>query len=162
MKLLLCILLVLSAAPAAAVEPDEILADAALEARARDISKELRCLVCQNQSIDDSNAKLARDLRLLVRERITKGDSNRQVIAYIVARYGDFVLLKPPFKATTWALWLGPPLVLMIGFLAVILWFRRRRSAAVEARPLSDVEQARLGALLDDGNSNNESWEGPP
>jgi cytochrome c-type biogenesis protein CcmH len=162
MKLLLCILLVLSAAPAAAVEPDEILADAALEARARDISKELRCLVCQNQSIDDSNAKLARDLRLLVRERITKGDSNRQVIAYIVARYGDFVLLKPPFKATTWALWLGPPLILMIGFLAVILWFRRRRSAAVEARPLSDVEQARLGALLDDGNSNNESWEGPP
>ena len=112
MKLLLCILLVLSAAPAAAVEPDEILADAALEARARDISKELRCLVCQNQSIDDSNAKLARDLRLLVRERITKGDSNRQVIAYIVARYGDFVLLKPPFKATTWALWLGPPLIL--------------------------------------------------
>ena len=162
MRMLLCILLVLSAAPAAAVEPDEILADAVQEARARDISKELRCLVCQNQSIDDSDAKLARDLRLLVRERITKGDSNRQVIAYIVARYGDFVLLKPPFKATTWALWLGPPLVLIIGFLAVILWFRRRRSAAVEAQPLSDAEQARLGALLDDGDSNNESRQGPP
>ena len=98
----------LAAVPAGAVEPDEMLADAALEARARAVSATLRCLVCQNQSIDDSNAPLARDLRILVRERLSAGESNEAAIAFVVARYGDFVLLKPPFKPTTWLLWLAP------------------------------------------------------
>ena len=112
--------------PVPAVEPDEILADPVLEARARDISRNLRCLVCQNQSIDDSNADLARDLRIVVRDRLVAGESNDQVIAFITARYGDFVLLRPPFKPTTWLLWLGPGIVFVLGAMATIVWFRRR------------------------------------
>ncbi len=137
-----------------AVNPDEMLANPTLEGRAREISKELRCLVCQNQSIDDSDAQLAKDLRLLVRERLTAGDSDRQVIDYVVSRYGDFVLLKPPFKATTLALWLGPAAIVGLGVLAVALYYRRRARAAAagDARPapLSDEEKRRLEALLKD------------
>lgn len=123
-------------APAWAVQPDEMLADPALEARARAVSRELRCVVCQNESIDDSNAELAHDLRLLVRERIAAGDSDRQVIDYVVSRYGDFVLLRPPLKAETWALWFGPAIVLVSGGLVLALYLRRRARAEAEPAPL--------------------------
>ena len=109
-----------------AVQPDEIMADPGKEARARDLSRELRCMVCQNQSIDDSEAPLARDLRLLVRERIAAGDSDNQVIDFLVARYGEFVLLKPPFNPHTLLLWLLPPLALLGGGLALWAYSRRR------------------------------------
>ncbi|MQP64163.1 cytochrome c-type biogenesis protein CcmH [Niveispirillum sp. SYP-B3756] len=144
-------LISLLSAPAFAVLPDEKLADPAMEARAREISKELRCLVCQNQSIDDSNADLARDLRVLVRERLVAGDSNDQVLAYVTDRYGDFVLLRPPLKSYTLVLWAGPFAVLLIAGLGTALYLRRRRQE-VEASagiPLSDDEEARLQALLD-------------
>ena len=123
-------------APALAVLPDEVLRDPALEARARDLSKELRCMVCQNQSIDDSDAPLARDLRLLVRERITKGDSNGQVIDYLVARYGEFVLLKPRFAWHTLVLWIAPFAILIFGGLGIAVMLRRRSApvAAVRSR----------------------------
>lgn len=144
-----------------AVEPDEILADPTLEARAREVGKELRCVVCQNQSIDDSNAELARDMRVLVRERIQAGDSNDQVIAYMVDRYGDFVLLDPPFKASTYVLWIGPGVIAVLGVFGVLAFFRRRQGAGGEgasdaaapeakAQPLSDEERRRLDALLKD------------
>jgi len=135
--------------PVSAVEPDEILADPVLESRAREISRNLRCLVCQNQSIDDSNADLARDLRILVRDRLVAGESNDQVIAFITARYGDFVLLRPPFKPTTWLLWLGPGIVFVLGAMATFVWFCRRAGDS-EPPPLSDAEERALGALLDD------------
>ncbi len=147
--LLLAALLALPAFPAGAVQPDEVLRDPALESRARDISRELRCLVCQNQSIDDSNADLARDLRLLVRERLKAGDSDDGVMAYVTERYGDYVLLRPPFKATTLALWLGPFAVLGLGGLGTFLFLRGRRgAAAADTAPLSQDEQRRLDALL--------------
>ena len=153
----LLLLLGLAAGHGGAVEPREMLADPALEARAREISKELRCLVCQNQSIDDSDADLARDLRLLVRERLVTGDSDRQVIDYVVSRYGDFVLLRPPFKGATYALWLGPGLIGALGLLAVVVFFRRRRPAASEEAaprgapaPLDEDERRRLSTLIDD------------
>jgi len=111
--------------PAFAVEPDEELADPALEARARDISSHLRCVVCQNQSIDDSTAPLARDLRLIIRERLAAGDSNDQVIAFVVERYGDFVLLRPPFQEDTYLLWFGPFLILIIGGGLIFFYFRK-------------------------------------
>ena len=134
-----------------AVEPSEILDDPALEARARDISKGLRCLVCQNQSIDDSNADLARDLRVLVRERLTAGETNQQVIAFVTARYGDYVLLEPPLKPTTYLLWFGPAAILLAGGAVVVVFLRRRtRSAASGAAPLSDDERRRIERLLDD------------
>jgi cytochrome c-type biogenesis protein CcmH len=138
-------------APAAfAVQPDEIMADPAKEARARELSRELRCMVCQNQSIDDSEAPLARDLRILVRERIAAGDSDRQVIDFLVARYGEFVLLKPRFNPHTLLLWLVPPLVLVGG--GVALWrFGRRRPAASAASTgagLTPEEESRLAALV--------------
>ena len=138
---------------AAAVEPGEILSDPALEARARAISKQLRCLVCQNQSIDDSNAELARDLRVLVRERLVAGDSDRAVIAFVTDRYGDFVLLRPPFKPITYLLWLGPPILFVLGATAVAVYFRRRHKAQA-APPLSADEKRRLNALLG-GDSEN-------
>ena len=146
-----CFLAVLGLSPARAVLPDEVMSDPAKEARARELSRELRCMVCQNQSIDDSEAPLARDLRLLVRERIAAGDSDPQVIDFLVARYGEFVLLKPRFERQTLALWLVPPLVLFGGGLA--LWFhvRRRAKAGPEAGsppPLTPDEEARLAALL--------------
>jgi cytochrome c-type biogenesis protein CcmH len=144
--------LVLLWLPAAhAVQPDEVMADPAKEARARELSRELRCMVCQNQSIDDSEAPLARDLRLLVRERIASGDSNSQVIEFLVARYGEFVLLKPRFERQTLLLWLLTPVVLALGGIA--LWFqirRRSRGGADVPTPLSADEKARLAALMSD------------
>ena len=135
----------LLSSPARAVQPDEVMADPALEGRARSLSSELRCLVCQNQSIDDSAAPLARDLRLLVRERLRAGDSDADVKHYLVARYGDFVLLKPPFKAETLLLWLAPPGLLLIG--AAALWSRRHPAMAPTELPLSEAERNRLEAL---------------
>jgi cytochrome c-type biogenesis protein CcmH len=138
--------------PAArAVLPDEIMADPAKEARARDLSQELRCMVCQNQSIDDSEAPLARDLRLLVRERIAAGDSNAQVLDFLVARYGEFVLLKPRFERQTLLLWLLTPVVLTVGALALWLQIRRRRRDGTGLpAPLTPDERARLAALTSD------------
>ena len=137
--------IVLIAAPAQAVRPDEMLADPGLEARAREVSRDLRCLVCRNQSIDDSDADLAHDLRLLVRERITAGDSNDQVIGFVRSRYGDFVLLRPPFAIGTALLWGGPLLVLLLGGMAVARFYRRRDEPTP---PLSPEEQQRLSAVL--------------
>ncbi len=148
---LLAVWLLVAALPAAhAVQPDEILPDPAMEARAREISKDLRCLVCQNQSIDDSNAPLARDLRVLVRERLTAGDDNREVLEYVTQRYGDYVLLKPPFKATTYLLWIGPFVVFALGAAATFVYLRGRKgmAAAGDAPPLTDEERRRLDALL--------------
>jgi cytochrome c-type biogenesis protein CcmH len=145
--------LTLWAAPnALAVQPDEILSDPALEARARALSKELRCMVCQNQSIDDSDAPLARDLRVLVRERLLAGDSDQQVIEFLVARYGEFVLLKPRFTSHTAPLWLMPAVVLVIGALALLLISRRYRArsapAGGEPTKLTPAEEARLTEIL--------------
>ena len=148
--LIAVVMLMLAAASASAVQPGEQLADPALEARARKISQELRCLVCQNQSIDDSNAELARDLRLIVRERLTAGDSDAQVLAFVEQRYGEFVLLRPPFKLHTLALWLTP-LLLLIGTVLVLRRNARMRAAAERtdnAAPLSAEEQKRLDELL--------------
>lgn len=145
----LCLLLFGSSA-LRAVEPKEMLADPALEARARNLSKELRCMVCQNQSIDDSEAPLAHDLRVLVRERLQAGDSDRQVITFLVARYGEFVLLRPQFAWHTAALWGLPPAALLIG-IVVIVFVVRRRAPAVETANLSAAEEARLTELLRDG-----------
>jgi cytochrome c-type biogenesis protein CcmH len=148
----LFVVAMMAGCPAAhAVQPDEIMADPAKEARARDLSRELRCMVCQNQSIDDSDAPLARDLRLLVRERIATGDSDSQVMDFLVARYGEFVLLKPRVTPQTLLLWLLPPLALIGGGLA--LWFySRRRSAGSTADPsllhLTEEEETRLKRLL--------------
>jgi cytochrome c-type biogenesis protein CcmH len=143
----------LSASAAYAVQPDEIMTDPKMESRARDLSRELRCMVCQNQSIDDSEAPLARDLRLLVRERIAAGDSDTQVMDFLVARYGEFVLLKPRFKSHTLLLWLLPPLALAGGGLALWAHGRRRMklAAAQESSStltLSADEEARLQKLI--------------
>jgi cytochrome c-type biogenesis protein CcmH len=142
------IMLALSlSAPALAVQPDEILKNPALEARARALSQELRCMVCQNQSIDDSDAPLAKDLRVLVRERLTAGDSDGQVIDFLVARYGEFVLLKPRMNAHTLLLWLAPFAVLIIGAIAFLA--ARRRAASGGPQRLTAEEEARVNALLD-------------
>jgi cytochrome c-type biogenesis protein CcmH len=142
-RLALFVTLALGPAPALAVQPDELMKDPALEARARTLSEELRCMVCQNQSIDDSDAPLARDIRVLIRQRIASGESNDAVRAYLVSRYGDFILLKPPFKPETLLLWLTPALVLGVG-LAAALIPRRRAPQATPA--LSAEEEARLSA----------------
>ncbi len=144
MRLLLILLLL--AAPALAVQPDERLADPALEARARALSRELRCIVCQNESIDDSNATLAKDIRVLLRERLSAGDSDAQAKAFLVARYGDFVLLRPPVRTETWLLWYGPFALLALGAAVAFAALRRRRP--VPPAPLTPEEQARLDALL--------------
>lgn len=143
----------LPAIPADAVRPDEMLADPALEARARDIGRDLRCLVCRNQSIDDSDADLARDLRVLVRERLKEGDTDTQVIAYVRARYGDFVLLRPPLSGGTLLLWVGPVLILLLGAFGVLRFYRSRPRAsgvdpAIEAAALTPDERRRLKAVL--------------
>ncbi|HEY2137125.1 MAG TPA: cytochrome c-type biogenesis protein [Xanthobacteraceae bacterium] len=157
MRLVLMTLVVLVSwlAPALAVQPDEILPDAKLEARARELSHDLRCMVCQGQSIDDSDAPLARDLRLLVRERLKAGDTNAQVIDYLVARYGEFVLLNPRFEMQTALLWLAPIGMLGLGAITLVLAVRRRRNnprAAPEAvAPLSPGEQKRLTELTRPG-----------
>ena len=142
------LLLALTAAGAWAIQPNEVLADPALETRAREIGKELRCLVCQNQSIDDSDADLARDLRVLVRERLQAGDSDGQVIDYLVSRYGDFVLLRPPLKPATYVLWFGPVLILACAFIAVIFFYRRSARHGAEAHaPLNRSDEERLAHL---------------
>jgi cytochrome c-type biogenesis protein CcmH len=132
---------------AMAVQPDEILSDPALEARARALSTELRCMVCQNQSIDDSDAPLARDLRILLRERLSAGESDAEVIDFLVARYGEFILLKPRFNMNTALLWIVPPAALVIGGIVAVLLFRRHRPAG-EAKPLEEAEKRRLEAIL--------------
>ena len=143
----LLLLVLCGLAPAFAVQPDEVLKDPALEARARQLSQELRCMVCQNQSIDDSDAPLARDLRLLVRERLTAGDSNRQVLDFLVARYGEFVLMRPVVSWRNALLWGAPVLVLGFGGLAVYLTLRRRR-APESSVGLTAEEEARVRSLL--------------
>jgi cytochrome c-type biogenesis protein CcmH len=145
---LLTLLLALAPSASFAVRPDEMLKDPALEARARTLSEELRCMVCQNQSIDDSEAPLAHDLRVLVRQRLEAGDSDKQVLAYLVARYGDFVLLKPPFKPETLLLWVLPPLALIAGLGALILMARRRKAAPAPVEELTPEEQAKLTTLV--------------
>ena len=136
--------------PALAVQPDEILKDPALESRARTLSQELRCMVCQNQSIDDSDAPLAKDLRVLVRERLTAGDSDTQVIDFLVSRYGEFVLLKPRFSMHTLLLWLAPFAAVIIGGWGLIAFMRRRASKADASvqEQLTPAEQARVAELL--------------
>ncbi|MEO9525910.1 cytochrome c-type biogenesis protein [Roseibium sp.] len=150
--LLLC--LCVFATPALAVAPDEILDDPALETRARTLSAGLRCMVCQNQSIDDSDAPLAKDLRVLVRERLVAGDSNEEVIDYLVSRYGEFVLLKPRFAWHTLMLWAAGPLALIAGLIAIFLALRRKRrgrASAEENVPLSEDEQRKLRGILKSG-----------
>ena len=132
------------------MQPDEILPDPALEARARNLSKELRCMVCQNQSIDDSDAPLAHDLRVLVRERLKAGDSDSQVVDFMVARYGEFVLLKPRFEPHTLLLWLATPAVFLAALLLIAAAYRRRKSAQEQTAPLSVNEERRLKQLLDE------------
>jgi cytochrome c-type biogenesis protein CcmH len=150
---IVAVMMALAASNARAVQPDEIMPDPAKESRARDLSRELRCMVCQNQSIDDSEAPLARDLRLLVRERIAAGDSDAQVIDFLVARYGEFVLLKPRLSLHTLLLWLLPPLALAGGGLALWAHGRRRaKTAASEDQALFKLtpdEEARLERLID-------------
>jgi cytochrome c-type biogenesis protein CcmH len=150
-RLALIALLVALVAPTAAltVEPDEILKNPQLEARARHLSEELRCMVCQNQSIDDSAAPLARDLRLLVRERLTAGDSDQQVLNYLVARYGEFVLLKPRFELQNLLLWGLPPFALVAGMIALFVTARRRRTVNLQGPALSAAEQQRVAALVE-------------
>ncbi len=138
----------MAAGPAHAVRPDEMLTDPGLEARAREVGRELRCLVCRNQSIDDSDADLAHDLRVLVRERINGGDSNDQVVAYVRSRYGDFVLLRPPFAMGTLLLWGGPMLILLLGGVALARFYRRGQETAP---PLSAEERRRLASMLSEG-----------
>ena len=147
-RFLLLALALLSVTPLHAVQVDEILPDAAMEARARAISTDLRCMVCQNQSIDDSEAPLARDLRLLVRERLKAGDSDAQVVDYLVARYGEFVLLNPRVNAHTAILWVAPAVALIGGILAVVmLWRRKTREALVEPAGLTEAERKKLNAI---------------
>jgi cytochrome c-type biogenesis protein CcmH len=149
---ILVLLGVLAVAPARAVTPGEELADPALEARARTLSAEIRCLVCQNQSIDESDADLAKDLRHLIRKRLKAGETEAQIRTYLVGRYGDFVLLRPPVRAGTWLLWFGPLIVLLAGAGGLFLYLRGRTPRAQPGQgDLSPAERARLDKLLDEG-----------
>jgi cytochrome c-type biogenesis protein CcmH len=143
--LLLCLM-----SAAHAVEPDEKLADPALEARARGLTAELRCVVCQNQSVDDSDAPLAKDIRVLVRERITAGDTDEEVIDYIVARYGRFVLLKPPLSGDTVMLWFGPGVLLVLGLALAYLYVRRLNRAPLAPQPLSPAEEDAVKRIIEE------------
>jgi cytochrome c-type biogenesis protein CcmH len=145
-------LLLLAPLAARAVQPDEIMLDPRLEARARALSAQLRCMVCQNESIDESHADLARDLRVLVRERLQAGDSDDQIRAFLVRRYGDFILLKPPFKLETGLLWAAPFLILLTGG-CIILVARRRQNSLLTANNLSEAERAKLEAMLGEDES---------
>jgi cytochrome c-type biogenesis protein CcmH len=136
------------ASSAWAVQPDEILSDPALEARARTLSRELRCMVCQNQSIDDSDAPLARDLRILVRERLQAGDSDPQVLIFLTSRYGEFVLLKPSLSWHNALLWLAPLIILMAGGASLVLTLRRKRATTIDTNPLSPDEERRIQDLI--------------
>ena len=160
MRVTILAILLLMALPVVgvdAVQPNEVLSDRELEARARTLSKDIRCLVCQNQSIDDSNAGLARDLRVLVRQRLTKGDSDEQIFDFLVNRYGDFVLLKPPVKSSTYALWYGPIVIFIFGVIGLIVFLRGRRPlAASQTAALSVDEERRISALFDKNNQKSE------
>jgi cytochrome c-type biogenesis protein CcmH len=147
---LVFLIALLTSAPSWAVQPDEVLADPALEARARAISKELRCMVCQNESIDDSDAPLAHDLRVLVRERLKAGDSDQQIINFLVSRYGEFVLLRPPLSWHTAALWGTPPALVLLGIIMIVVVERRRRKTLAQTAPVSltAAEEARLAEIL--------------
>ncbi|WP_417269599.1 cytochrome c-type biogenesis protein CcmH [Celeribacter sp.] len=147
--LVLIFTLLMTAVPALAVQPDEVLPDAAMEARAREISKGLRCLVCRNENIDESNADLARDLRLLVRERLVEGDSNEQVVDYVVDRYGEFVLLKPTLTGANKLLWVAGPLMLLAALFVGINFVRRRQNES-DVAELTPEEQARVEAIMKD------------
>jgi len=149
----LIVALGLAIVPALAVNPDEILDDSALEERARDISAGLRCMVCQNQSIDDSDAELARDLRVLVRDRLVAGDTNDEVVAYVVDRYGEFVLLRPTLSARNALLWGTPIIILLLGGTAALM-FGRRQSQSRAGEALTAEEQARVAKILDEGERN--------
>lgn len=153
MRIVLAALALLIAAPALAVLPDEMLGDPALEARARTISQELRCVVCQNQSIDDSDAPLARDLRVVVREQLKLGRSDAEIMDYVVARYGNFVRLRPPVQGDTALLWAGPFAVLLLGGGGLALWSRRRRGTSADAAPLTPAELEAIARLSQDAPS---------
>ncbi len=149
MRLAALLVVLAFASPAAAVDPGERLDDPVLEERARGLSQELRCLVCQNQSIDDSDAPLAKDLRVLVRDRLKEGDTDAEVLSYIVDRYGEFVLLRPPLRAGTVLLWIAPFVVLLAGIASVLVYVRSRRPEVAEApEPLSEAEKARLEEIV--------------
>jgi cytochrome c-type biogenesis protein CcmH len=150
-RLFLICALAIMAVPAYAVLPEEMLPDPVLEARARTLSADIRCQVCQNQNIDDSNAPLAADLRRLVRERLVHGDSDAQVLAYLVQRYGDYVLMRPPVRPSTWPLWFGPAAILLIAAASLVL-FLRRRGTAPEAPQLAAEEERRLSDILERRN----------
>ncbi|MBC7908832.1 MAG: cytochrome c-type biogenesis protein CcmH [Rhodospirillaceae bacterium] len=151
-RFVLAAMLMVLSAPAIAVDPSEMLPDPKQEERAQDLGKGLRCMVCQSESIEDSNADLAKDLRIIVRERIAKGETDDQVRKFVVDRYGDYVLLKPPFKASTLILWVGPFVLLLAGIVAVFGFYRRRGTAApAQPAPLTPEEKRRLDALLKDG-----------
>jgi cytochrome c-type biogenesis protein CcmH len=143
-------LLIGSAGVALALEPGEKLDDPRKEQRAQELSEELRCLVCQNQSINESNAPLAKDMRTVVRERIEAGASDREIKEYLTARYGDFVLLKPPMKPETYALWFGPAVVVVLGAIGVAVYFRRRQTVKPRGQRLSQAEEQRLNELLNE------------
>jgi len=144
------VLATIASSSSLAVQPEEMLKDPKLEARARELSRELRCMVCQNQSIDESEAPLARDLRLLVRERLSKGDTDQQVLDFLVARYGEFVLLKPPLESRTIILWALPPVALLAGAVGLFFAVRRRRTVQLEPATLSNEEQRKLSTLVDE------------
>ncbi|MBO0733431.1 MAG: cytochrome c-type biogenesis protein CcmH [Methylocapsa sp.] len=150
LRAVLLALLLIAPVAAHAVQPDEIMRDPKLEARARALSAQLRCMVCQNESIDESNADLARDLRLLVRERLQAGDSDDQIRSFLVGRYGDFILLKPPFKLETWLLWAGPFLLLFSGVIIIFMAQRRRPRNIAAADCLAGAECERLKAMLEE------------
>ena len=139
----LLLALLLAGAPALAVEPDEVLSDPALEARARQISAGVRCVVCASEAIDSSQASIARDLRILIRERLVAGDTDAEIHAFLTDRYGDYVLFRPPFKASTYALWLAPAALLGAGAVGIALAFRRRPQAAPEALTPEEAEELR-------------------
>lgn len=160
LRCLACALPLLLASPVLGVEPDEVLDDPKLEQRARDLSAEIRCVVCQNESIDSSNADIARELRLLVRERLVAGDSDQDVLDYLVARYGDYVLLRPPMKPETYLLWFGPFGMLLLGALGVFVYFRHLRAAAAPPPDLTAEEEVRLARLLAEGPPEEEGPQG--
>ncbi len=145
------VLTIFCSSPSLSVEPNEVMRNQALEARAREISKGLRCVVCQNQSIDDSNAGLARDMRLLVRKRIIAGDSDAQVTDYLVSRYGDYILLNPPLKRATYVLWFGPLIIVALGLLIIFIFFKRsKRTVVGTPRALTESEHRRVETMLKD------------
>jgi len=149
----LAALMLMLATPAFAVDPDEMLKDPKLEARAQKLGSGLRCLVCQSESIEESNADLARDLRVIVRERIAAGDSDKTIVDYLVSRYGDYVLLQPPFKGKTLVLWVGPFVLFVVAIATAFGFYRRRTKATVPPTTLSAEEQRRLDALLKDNGA---------